>query len=189
MKSDVTPVNNKKVVRKLLLAVGGMFVFGFALVPLYDVICDITGLNGKTGGRVEIAEAGLLVDESREITVQFIAHHNAEMGWDFQPSVAQLVVRPGEVNVVSYRVTNPKNDVMVGQAIPSVAPNAAAAHLNKIECFCFEEQTLEAGETADMPIRFFIDPELPANITKVTLSYTLYDITDKSGKAQAVAIR
>jgi cytochrome c oxidase assembly protein subunit 11 len=100
-----------------------------------------------------------------------------------------LVVRPGEVNVVSYRVTNPKNDVMVGQAIPSVAPNAAAAHLNKIECFCFEEQTLEAGETADMPIRFFIDPELPANITKVTLSYTLYDITDKSGKAQAVAIR
>jgi cytochrome c oxidase assembly protein subunit 11 len=189
MNNDVTPVNNKKVVKKLLLAVAGMFVFGFALVPLYDVICDITGLNGKTGGRVEVAEAGLLVDESREITVQFVAHHNAEMGWDFQPSVAQMTVRPGEVNVVSYRVSNPRATAMVGQAIPSVAPNAAAAHLNKIECFCFEEQLLAAGETADMPIRFFVDPALPANISKVTLSYTLYDITDKSNKAQAVAIR
>src|SRR5690606_8636006 len=79
--------------------------------------------------------------------------------------------------------------VMVGQAIPSVAPQAAAGHLNKIECFCFEEQVLEAGETADMPIRFFVDPELPANISKLTLSYTLYDITDKSNKGQAVAIR
>jgi cytochrome c oxidase assembly protein subunit 11 len=189
MNNDVTPVNNKKVVRKLLLSVAGMFVFGFALVPLYDVICDVTGLNGKTGGRVEVAEAGLLVDEAREITVQFVAHYNAEMGWDFQPSVAQMTVRPGEINMVSYRVTNPRDSVMVGQAIPSVAPNVAASHLNKIECFCFEEQVLEAGETADMPIRFFIDPELPANISKVTLSYTLYDITEKSKKVQAVAIR
>jgi cytochrome c oxidase assembly protein subunit 11 len=86
-------------------------------------------------------------------------------------------------------VSNPRATAMVGQAIPSVAPNAAAAHLNKIECFCFEEQLLAAGETADMPIRFFVDPALPANISKVTLSYTLYDITDKSNKAQAVAIR
>lgn len=189
MSNDVAPANNKKVVRKLLLAVGGMFAFGFALVPLYDVICEVTGLNGKTGGRVEIAEAGLLVDETREITVQFVAHHNAEMGWEFRPSVPQLTVRPGEINVVYYRVTNPRETVMVGQAIPSVAPQAAAGHLNKIECFCFEEQVLEAGETADMPIRFFVDPELPANISKLTLSYTLYDITEKSNKGQAVAIR
>lgn len=189
MSNNVDPANNKSVVRKLLLAVAGMFVFGFALVPLYDVICDITGLNGKTGGRAEVAESGMLIDEAREITVQFIAHHNTEMGWSFQPSVAQMTVRPGEVNVVSYRVSNPNDTVMVGQAIPSVAPNAAASHLNKIECFCFEEQTLQAGETADMPIRFFVDPKLPGNISKLTLSYTLYDITEKSGKAQAVAIR
>lgn len=189
MNNEVAPTNNKKVVRKLLLAVVGMFAFGWALVPLYDVICDITGLNGKTGGRVEVAEAGLLVDEEREITIQFIAHHNTEMGWVFEPSVAQMTVRPGEVNVVSYRATNPRTTQMVGQAIPSVAPNVAAAHLNKIECFCFEEQLLQPGETADMPIRFFVDPELPANITKLTLAYTLYDITEKSGKIQAVAAR
>ncbi|MBU2039646.1 MAG: cytochrome c oxidase assembly protein [Gammaproteobacteria bacterium] len=189
MNNDVTPTNNKKVVRKLLLAVVGMFAFGWALVPLYDVICDITGLNGKTGGRVDVAEAGLLIDEDRQVTVQFMAHHNAEMGWVFEPSVAQMTVRPGEVNVVSYRVTNPRNTLMVGQAIPSVAPNAAAGHLNKIECFCFEEQLLQPGESADMPIRFFVDPELPGNISKLTLSYTLYDITEKSGKAQAVAVR
>lgn len=189
MNKDVAPLNNKKVVRKLLLAVVGMFAFGFALVPLYDVICDLTGLNGKTGGRVAEAEAGLLLDEQRQITVQFMAHHNAEMGWVFEPSVAQISVKPGEVNVVSYRVTNPRTTVMVGQAIPSVAPNAAAAHLNKIECFCFEEQLLQPGESADMPIRFFVDPEIPASITKLTLSYTLYDITEKSNNAQAVAIR
>lgn len=189
MNNDVAPTNNKKVVRKLLLAVVGMFAFGWALVPLYDVICDITGLNGKTGGRVEVAEAGLLVDEEREVTIQFMAHHNAAMGWDFEPSVAQMKVRPGEVHVVSYRVTNPGTTQMVGQAIPSVAPNAAAGHLNKIECFCFEEQLLQPGETADMPIRFFVDPELPSNISKLTLSYTLYDITEKSGQAQAVAVR
>jgi len=189
MSNDVSPQNNKIVVRKLLFAVVGMFAFGFALVPLYDVICDLTGLNGKTGGRVSEAEAGILIDEQRVVTVQFMAHHNAEMGWNFEPSISQLSVRPGEVNIVSYRVTNPGTDVMVGQAIPSVAPNAAAAHLNKIECFCFEEQLLQPGESVDMPIRFFIDPELPASITKLTLSYTLYDITEKSDNVQAVAVR
>jgi cytochrome c oxidase assembly protein subunit 11 len=189
MSNDVAQTNNKKVVRKLLLAVVGMFAFGWALVPIYDVICEITGLNGKTGGRVEIAEAGLLIDEDRQVTVQFMAHQNAEMGWVFEPSVPQITVRPGEVNIVSYRVTNPRTTLMVGQAIPSVAPNAAAGHLNKIECFCFEEQLLQPGESADMPIRFFVDPELPDNINKLTLSYTLYDITEKSGQAQAVAVR
>lgn len=100
MSNDVSPQNNKIVVRKLLLAVVGMFAFGFALVPLYDVICDLTGLNGKTGGRVSEAEAGILIDEQRVVTVQFMAHHNAEMGWNFEPSIAQLSVRPGEVNIV-----------------------------------------------------------------------------------------
>ncbi len=189
MKKDQAQSNNKKVVGKLLLAVVGMFAFGFALVPLYDVICDITGLNGKTGGRVDIAEAGLLIDEEREVTVQFVAYHNAAMGWQFTPNVAQLTVKPGEVNVISYTVTNPNEAVMVGQAIPSVAPNAAAAHLNKIECFCFEEQLLQPGESADMPLRFFVDPALPAGINKLTLSYTLYDITERSSKAKAVASR
>lgn len=189
MKKDVAHGNNKKVVGKLLLAVVGMFAFGFALVPLYDVICDITGLNGKTGGRVEVAEAGLLVEEEREVTVQFIAHQNVEMGWEFKPSVNQLKVKPGEIHIMTYRVSNPRDTVMIGQAIPSVAPSAAAGHLNKIECFCFAEQPLQPHETVDMALRFFVDPRLPDDITKLTLSYTLYDITEKSGKSQGVASR
>jgi cytochrome c oxidase assembly protein subunit 11 len=188
MKSKQASVNNKKVAGKLLLGVVGMFAFGFALVPLYDVLCEVTGLNGKTGGRVDVAEAGLLIEEEREVTVQFIAHQNVEMGWEFRPSVNQMTVRPGEVHTISYRVSNPRQTLMVGQAIPSVAPNAAAAHLSKIECFCFAEQPLQPGETADMALRFFVDPRLPGNITKLTLSYTLYDITERSG-AKAVATR
>lgn len=189
MKKNQTQGNNKKVAGKLFLAVVGMFAFGFALVPLYDVICEVTGLNGKTGGRVEMAEAGQLIDEEREITVQFIARENAEMGWNFTPSVTQLKVKPGEINVISYTVTNPSDSIMVGQAIPSVAPNAAAGHLNKVECFCFEEQLLQPGESADMPLRFFVDPALPAGINKLTLSYSLFDITERSSKAKAVASR
>lgn len=188
MSKDVEPTGSKKVVRNLLLGVVGMFAFGFALVPLYDVICEVTGLNGKTGGQANVEES-MQVDEEREVIVQFIAYHNTAMGWDFQPSVAQMVVKPGEVNMVSYRVTNPNDTIMVGQAIPSVAPNVAASHLNKVECFCFEEQLLAAGETADMPLRFFVDPALPANIGKVTLSYSLFDITERSNKVQAVASR
>lgn len=188
MTKNVAKGNNKKLAVKLLFAVVGMFAFGFALVPLYDVICDITGLNGKTGGRVEVAEAGQLIEEDREVTVQFIAHQNVEMGWEFKPSVNQMRVKPGEVHVVHYRVSNPRDTLMVGQAIPSVAPNAAAGHLNKIECFCFAEQPLQAGETVDMALRFFVDPRLPEEITKLTLSYTLYDITEKS-KTATVASR
>jgi len=188
MSKDVEPKGRKNVVRNLLLGVVGMFAFGFALVPLYDVICDVTGLNGKTGGQARVDET-MQVDEEREVVVQFIAYHNREMGWDFQPSVAQMRVKPGEVHMVSYRVSNPNSNVMVGQAIPSVAPNVAASHLNKVECFCFEEQLLEAGETADMPLRFFVDPALPANIGQVTLSYTLFDVTERSKLVQAVASR
>ena len=189
MKTDKAPSKNKTVVTKLSFAVVGMFAFGFALVPLYDVICDITGLNGKTSNLVVQAEAGEIIDESREITVQFIARESADMGWGFIPSAAQVKVKPGEVNMISYKVTNSSDKVMVGQAIPSVAPNAAAGHLNKVECFCFEEQILQPGESADMPLRFFVDPALSADISKLTLSYTLYDITEKSDKLKALTAR
>ncbi|OFE13301.1 cytochrome c oxidase assembly protein [Pseudohongiella acticola] len=189
MKTDKAPSKNKTLVTKLLFAVVGMFAFGFALVPLYDVICDITGLNGKTNNLAIQAEAGEIIDETREITVQFIARENADMNWGFTPSSAQVKVQPGEVNMISYKVTNSSDRVMVGQAIPSVAPNGAAGHLNKVECFCFEEQVLQPGESADMPLRFFVDPALPTDISKLTLSYTLYDITEKSSKLKAVAAR
>jgi len=183
-RNHATPETNK-LVKKLFLGVAGMFAFGFLLVPLYDVICEVTGLNGKTGDQVVMAdESQLVVEEDREITVQFIAHHNAAMGWTFTPTTRQMTVRPGEMHVVSYTVSNPNDRKMIGQAIPSVAPNAAAAHLKKIECFCFEEQPLEPGESAEMPIRFYVDPDLPGRVTKLTLAYTLYDITESPRDAR-----
>jgi cytochrome c oxidase assembly protein subunit 11 len=167
----------RKLVTKLFLAVVGMFAFGFALVPIYDVICDITGLNGKTSGRYAVNESELVVQEDRKVTVQFTAHNNAGMDWEFRPSVSQVTVSPGEVMVISYKARNPNGYAMTGQAIPSVAPNAAAAFLNKVECFCFQEQKLEPGEEVDMALRFFVDANIPERVTKLTLSYSLFDIT------------
>ena len=162
--SDSLPL--ARLVRRLLFVVVAMFAFGFALVPLYDVICDITGLNGKTQGRYE-TELAQSVQEDRQVTVQFTAMNNAGMDWEFRPSVSQLTVSPGEVHVISYRARNPHDYPMTGQAIPSVAPNAGAAHLNKIECFCFQEQILGPGEEVDMALRFFVDENLPDRISKI----------------------
>ena len=178
--------NTKRLVTRLLFTVIGMFAFGFALVPLYDVICDITGLNGKTGDQVVATQAPTSTPVSdRQITVQFLAQNSAGMSWEFYSNDAQVKVQPGEVKVVSYHAANPNAYAMVGQAIPSVAPNEAAQYLKKLECFCFQEQPLEAGEEVDMGIRFFIDESIPEHITKLTLSYSLFDITDGvSSKAE-----
>lgn len=175
--SEANKASNRKLVTKLLFSVVGMFAFGFALVPLYDVICDITGLNGKTAGRYEASELELQVQEDRKVTVQFTAQNNAGMVWEFKANESQVSVSPGEVRVVSYRVKNPTDRVMTGQAIPSVAPNSAAAYLNKIECFCFQEQTLQPGEEIDMALRFFVDENIPERVSKLTLAYSLFDIT------------
>ncbi|MDO8271745.1 MAG: cytochrome c oxidase assembly protein [Gammaproteobacteria bacterium] len=179
----------KKLVRKLMLAAVGMFGFGFALVPLYDVICDITGLNGKTSGQYTVAEADTMAVSDREITVQFMAQNSEGMVWEFHPNDMQVKVHPGEVKVVSYRAKNPNDFAMIGQAIPSVAPNEAAQYLKKLECFCFAEQKLEPGEEIDMAIRFFIDENIPEKITKLTLSYSLFDLTDYSEPAQEITAR
>lgn len=187
MSSNKAASNNMKLVKRLGLGVVGMFAFGFLLVPLYDVICDITGLNGKTGDQYVLDEGAMIeVDESREIRVQFITHTN-DMGWEFRPTDRQMTVKPGEFHVTTYTVTNNSDRHMVGQAIPSVAPSAAAAHLNKIECFCFDEQPLAPGESAEMPLRFFVDPEVSSRVSTLTLAYTLYDITESPRRARELA--
>ncbi|MDT8428002.1 MAG: cytochrome c oxidase assembly protein [Pseudomonadales bacterium] len=178
---------NKRLAAKLALAVVGMFAFGFALVPLYDVICDITGLNGKTAGRYESSEAELVVNQTRSIQVQFMAQNAAGMQWEFRPNEPLVTVSPGEIRVISYKARNPTDKVMVGQAIPSIAPNAAAQHLNKLECFCFQEQVLQPGEEVDMAIRFFVDEAISERINKLTLSYSLYDITASSKAGKEIA--
>lgn len=169
---------NLRSVQKLLLAVVFMFGFGFALVPLYNVFCEITGLNGKTGGAYTLAESELSADESRSIKVQFLARANAGMSWKFWPDTGSVTVHPGVPTTVNFFVENPTDRAMVAQAVPSVVPFRAANYLHKTECFCFERQQLAAGEFMEMPVRFIVDQELPEDVSTVTLSYALFDITE-----------
>ena len=168
--------SNKALFVRLILTVIGMFGFGFALVPLYDVFCDVTGLNGKTSNQafVPVAEQ---VDTSREIKVQFVATNNESMPWEFRPATFEVVVHPGEVTHTTFYARNPRSELMVAQAIPSVAPGKAAAYFHKTECFCFNRQTLSGGEAVDMPLSFIVDRDLPTSVRTITLSYTLFDVT------------
>lgn len=176
-KQDKQQPHNDRLPLKLLLGAVCMFGFGFALVPLYDVFCDITGLNGKTGGRYDYEAVDVVVNEERLVTIQFRAMNNANMSWQFEPMVNQVQVHPGELTEVMFYARNPGAREMVGQAVPSVSPFKAADYLHKTECFCFNQQTLAAGESIDMPLMFFIDQDIPEDVTKLTLSYTLFDVT------------
>ena len=172
-------VNHGPLLRKLTLVVLVMFGFAFALVPLYDVFCRITGLNGKTAVQPATAERAV-IDSKRTIQIEFLAHADTQMPWQFSGETARLSVRPGEMKLVNYRVFNPTDRTMIGQAVPSVSPGPAAAYLKKVECFCFNRQELQAGESKLMPLKFYVDPDLPDNINTITLSYSLYDITQST---------
>ena len=165
---------NRRLVGRLGLVVVAMFGFGFALVPLYDVFCEITGLNGKTG-RLE-AEAALSqeVDTGREVTVEFVVSVKSDLPWEIKPMVRRIKVHPGEVTEVKYAARNITDGVVVGQAVPSVVPSQASKYFNKTECFCFTQQSLAAGEYKEMPVRFIVDPGLPKNVRSVALSYTFF---------------
>ena len=169
--------SSTSMVLRLLAVAVGMFGFGFALVPLYSVFCEITGLNGKTGDQYSQAETQT-VDSDRLVTIQFLTSNNSEMPWDFRPKMRTLQVHPGALNETSFFARNPANYDMTAQAVPSVTPFMAARYLHKTECFCFEQQALAAGESIDMPLRFIIDKDLPAEIETLTLSYTMFDITE-----------
>jgi len=164
---------------KLAAVVVGMFVFAIWIMPpIYDVFCEITGLNGKTGGQYTAVDAG--VDTSREITVQFIATNNESMPWVFRPHVRTMKVHPGEEVEVNFFARNPTSEDMVAQAIPSLVPFKAAEYFHKTECFCFNRQALLAGASADLPLRFIVDRDVPKQVHTITLSYTIFDITDMS---------
>lgn len=169
----------KRGVVKLTSIVFGMFAFGFMLVPLYDIVCEVTGFNGKTAGAYELSGKET-VDESRLVTVQFLTNRNANMPWSFRPAVRSVKVIPGELNEANFVVRNETESTMVGKAIPSVTPFKAADFLHKTECFCFESQKLEKGEELNMPLRFIVDREIPKDVDRLTLSYTLYDITSST---------
>ncbi|QFT53004.1 cytochrome c oxidase assembly protein [Microbulbifer sp. THAF38] len=172
---------NTKVSAKLLALAASMLVFAiFVMPPLYDAFCEITGLNGKTGGRYEAVPAA--IDTSRSITVQFVASNNDNMPWRFSPSVMSVEVHPGEVMDTVFLAFNPTARDMVGQAIPSLVPFKAAEYFHKTECFCFNQQILKAGEEAELPLRFIVDPEIPSSVNTITLSYTLFDVTERISK-------
>lgn len=180
MKATDRAAANQKVVKRLGIAAVLMFGFGFAMVPLYDVFCDITGLNGKTG-RIELEDAlSQAVDEDRLVTVEFLGVVHSELPWEFRPMVRRIKVHPGEVTEVNYYAMNKTDNTVAGQAIPSLAPGLAAKYFNKTECFCFTRQSLGPGEGKEMPLRFVVDPALPENVRTVSLSYTFF-------QAEAVA--
>ena len=171
--SEVT--GNRSLVLRLLVVVIAMFGFGFALVPIYTVMCQQLGINGKTSG--EAYTGAQAVNAARAVRVQFLATNSAEMVWEFRPKADELEVHPGAVNEMLFVASNPTDHVMRAQAIPSIAPSVAASYFHKTECFCFTQQVLQPGERIEMPVRFIVDRDLPADVRHLTLAYTLFDIT------------
>ncbi|AUI88443.1 cytochrome c oxidase assembly protein [Vibrio azureus] len=180
--------SHKKLTVKLVLATALMFGFGYALVPLYDVMCDALGINGKTSDVAAIQPTGMKIDRTRTIKVEFMAHITPEIPWEFEPSVVSMNVHPGEVIQTEYLAFNQSEQALIGQAVPSVSPGLGAAYFNKIECFCFNQQPLEGKQQARMPLIFYIEPDVPDSIHTLTLSYTLYKFPPQSDQASLVSL-
>jgi len=186
---------NLKMVGKLAVVAVGMFVFGYALIPIYKHICEVTGLNilslserqvpggGTAGAAVKL---NTQVDTSRTITVEFDA--NVRGPWQFKPAQRSVQVHPGELTTVMYEFQNVQDRRMAAQAIPSYAPHQAAAHFNKLECFCFQQYTLEPGEKKQWPVAFVIDPRLSKDVTTITLSYTFFEVGGKTPPAPTATL-
>jgi cytochrome c oxidase assembly protein subunit 11 len=186
---------NSKMMGKLAVITVSMFAFGYALIPLYKHICELTGINilslverqvpgnGVAGADARSAAGALnsQVDMTRSITVEFDA--NARGPWEFKPETRSVVVHPGELTTVMYEFQNVQNKRMAAQAIPSYAPHQAAAYFNKLECFCFNQYTLEPGEKKRWPVAFVIDPKLSKDVTTITLSYTFFEVGGKTPPA------
>ena len=169
--------SSKKLTGYLVLSVVAMFGFGFALVPLYDVMCEALGINGKTNAVSAVQPQGMQPDYSRTIRVEFMSHIKPDMPWHFSPEVRVLEVHPGEVVQTNYIAKNLSGASLIGQAVPSVSPGMGATYFNKMECFCFNQQPLDGHKSAEMGLIFYIEPDIPESIHTLTLSYTLFNIT------------
>ena len=182
---------NLSMARKLVVVAGVMLCFGYALGPIYNAICDITGINvlalgdRNIPGATSSASANTQIDTSRTITVEFDA--NARGPWLFKPERRSVQVHPGELTTVVYEFQNSQNRRMAAQAIPSYAPRHASAYFNKLECFCFNQYTLEPGEKKSWPVAFVIDPKLARDVTTITLSYTFFEVGGSVPPAPASA--
>ena len=183
---------NARMVGKLAIVACGMFAFGYGLVPLYRAICEMTGINvlarselqvpgGASGGTSVRVPDNTQVDLTRTITVEFDA--NVRGLWDFKPAQRSMQVHPGQLNTVMYEFQNVQNRRMAAQAIPSYAPQQAAPYFNKLECFCFNQYTLDAGEKKQWPVAFVIDPKISKDVKTITLSYTFFEVGGKTPAA------
>ncbi|MDP3654192.1 MAG: cytochrome c oxidase assembly protein [Rhodoferax sp.] len=184
---------NFHMVRKLAVIAVGMFAFGYALVPIYKTLCEMTGINvlalGEelTSGKSNKLPANTQIDTSRTITVEFDA--NSSGPWDFKPSQRSVQVHPGELATVMYEFQNTQNRRMSAQAIASYAPQQASSHFNKLECFCFNQYTLDPGEKRTWPVAFVIDPKLSKDVKTITLSYTFFEVGGKTPPAPVAGVQ
>ena len=173
---------NIRTAKKLIFICFSMFLFSFALIPLYNVICDVTGLNGNTSNLKEKVEAYTENVSTEKLNIQFISHQPNGKKLVFKPSEFEMVVSTGKVYSTVYIATNNSDSTIIGQAVPSVSPNEASKYLKKIECFCFEEQTFEPGKVVSLPLYFAIDEKLPNRIKTITLSYSFFETLNVSKK-------
>ena len=169
---------NARLVRRIVFIVIAMFGFGFAVVPFYNVFCELTGLNGRVRNEMT-ASVDYAVDPTREITLEFVTSLNEGMPLAFRAEKSKLKIHPGQYYTVNFYAENLTDRKLVGQAIPSIAPGLFAEHLKKAECFCFSEQEFEPHKERQMPVRFVVDPAIPEDVKDLTLSYTFFDITNR----------
>ena len=175
----MSQTENRRLSRRLAIVAAGMFGFAFALVPFYNQICAALGVNSLVERDTVV---NTQVDTSRTVTVEFDSNaHN--LPWRFQPTVRHVTVHPGEVTTIEYEVINVRGTAVTGQAVPSYGPASAGEYFHKLECFCFQQQTLAAGETRRMPVTFVVDPKLPKGVGTISLSYTFFEVAGRGGKS------
>lgn len=165
---------NRSLTRQLWIFAAGSFAFGFALVPLYDVICDVTGY----GDRSKLVEASSFTaeeDKNRQVTIELISDSPSFGDWEFRPAVGSIKVHPGRLYEAKFYARNLRTKAVVAQAIPSIAPLQATKYFHKTDCFCFTPQSFDAEQERELTVRFIVDPKLPLNIDRLTLAYAMYD--------------
>jgi cytochrome c oxidase assembly protein subunit 11 len=173
--------SNRKLVVKLAVIAAAMFGFGFALVPIYNTLCELTGINNLQAA--DTTPHNSQVDKSRTITVQFDANLRNDLPWSFRPLTKSMQVHPGQLVHVVYEVTNSSDKAVFGQAIPSFGPQVAGRYFKKMDCFCFTRQQLNPNESREMPVVFVIEPDLPRDVHTITLSYTFFKVEGAGAKA------
>lgn len=173
--TPATVTANRRLGRRLALGALLMFGFGYAMVPIYRVICEVTGFNGTTTRIDGDTARAQRVDNERLVTVEFLAATSADLAWEFRPDVESVQVRPGQMVLATYSARNISSRPIVGHAVPSVTPAAAAPYFHKVECFCFTQQPLAPGQSKTLPLQFLVDANLPREIVTLTLSYTFFN--------------